>query len=68
VIIAALLGLQIMDFLFGSLMGKRLTYFWILAAVIAAGMLLPHDLSLDISHLRRSLKSGYGFRRNYQKR
>jgi glycopeptide antibiotics resistance protein len=54
---AALFGRRILDFVSGSLMEKRLTCFWILAAIVATGMLLPLDLSLDVSHFRSSVRS-----------
>jgi glycopeptide antibiotics resistance protein len=54
---AALFGRRILDFVSGSLMEKRLTYFWILAAIVATGMLLPLDFSLDVSHFRSCVKS-----------
>jgi glycopeptide antibiotics resistance protein len=53
---AALFGPQILDLLSGSLFERKHTYFLILVSIVAAGMLLPFDFSLDVSHLKSSLK------------
>ncbi len=56
-IMAVLFGKPIIDFLSGSLLERRITLYWMLTGVIAAGMLLPFDLSLDVGHFRAGLKA-----------
>jgi glycopeptide antibiotics resistance protein len=53
---ACLFGAQIMDFLSGSLMDRRHTYFLILVGIATAGALLPFDFGLDVSHIGSTVK------------
>lgn len=55
--IAMLYGQKILAFISGSLTEKKVTLYWMLAAIIVAGMLLPFDLGLNVSHFKSGLKS-----------
>ncbi len=55
--IAMLYGQKILTFLSGSLTEKKLTFYWMLAGILAVNMLLPFDLGLNISHFKSSLKN-----------
>jgi glycopeptide antibiotics resistance protein len=55
--IALLYGRKILNFLSGSLTEKKITSYWMLAAIIAIGLLLPFDLGLNVSHVKSSLKN-----------
>ncbi len=54
---AALFGQQILNLLSASVPDRRAANYWLLASVIAAGMLLPFDLTLDVGHFRSGLKT-----------
>jgi glycopeptide antibiotics resistance protein len=53
---ALLFGEEILDLLSGSLLNKERTTFVILLGIAVSGALLPFDFSIDVSHLRSSLK------------
>ena len=54
--LASLFGSQIVDLCSGSLLDRESTYFLILVGVLTAGMLLPFDFGLDVSHVGSTLK------------
>jgi glycopeptide antibiotics resistance protein len=54
---AAIFGEFLLDLFSGSLMDRRRTRFFILAAIIMAGMLLPFDFSMDVSGMWASVKA-----------
>ena len=54
---ASLCGEFMLDLLSGSRMDRLRTHFFILAAIILAGMLLPFDFTMDISGMRANAKA-----------
>jgi glycopeptide antibiotics resistance protein len=56
-IAAAIFGTFLLDLLSGSLMDRRRTSFFILAAIIMIGMLLPFDFTMDVSGMWHSVKA-----------
>ncbi len=55
--VASLVGRRFFELLSGELLDRRNTYLWILAGIVSAMMLAPFDFTLDVSHLRSSLKT-----------
>jgi VanZ family protein len=55
--IALFYGRKILDIISGSLTEKKITCYWMLAAILAIGLLLPLDLGLNVSHIKSSLKN-----------
>jgi len=53
---AALFGSHILDFLSGSFLDEKQTRCAILAGITAAGMLLPFDFGLDVSHIASTVR------------
>ncbi len=53
---AALFGRQIFHLISEAFKEKKEAFFWILAGVIAVEMLLPLVFTLDVSHIRSSIK------------
>jgi glycopeptide antibiotics resistance protein len=56
-LLASMIGKYLHNLLAGSLLDRKSTYCLILTGTILAGMLLPFDFSIEVSHLRSSLRS-----------